>query len=121
MTEHIYCSKMLYSMQYCIDHILLLNSTQISSLKCLFLAMSCDASVSLLDQILVLWPQTQPMKESYACNPATETNTILISVTQTEVMQLFCSSTKATKLKNVKGKSKMQPRTGYKGPEGKQM
>lgn len=118
MIEHIYCSKMLFSMQHCNDHILLLNSTQISSLKCLFLAMSCDASVSLLDQIHVLWPQTQPTKESYACNPATKTNTIPISVTQTEVMQLFCSSTEDAKLKNVKGKSKLHPRTGYKGPEG---
>lgn len=97
MADHIHCSKMSHSLQHCIGNILPLHSIQISSLKCLFSAMSCDASVSLLDQILALQHQTQPTKVSYACNPATKTNTIPISVIQTQAVQLFCSSTKATK------------------------
>jgi len=108
---------MLYSLQHCIGNILPLLSTQISSLKCLFSAMSCDASVSLLDQTLAPQHQTQPTKESCACNPATKTNTTLISVIQTHVVQLFCSSTKAIKLKNMKGE--VHHRTGHEGTEGK--
>ena len=46
-----------------------------------------------------------------------KTNTILISVIQTQAVQLFCSSTKATKLKNISGKGKVHPRTGHEGPE----
>lgn len=72
MADHIHFSKMLYSLQHCIGNILPLHSIQISSQKCLFLAMSCDASVSLLDQILAPQHQTQPTKESCACNPATK-------------------------------------------------